>query len=129
MANLSEHEIQRRESLEELISLGIDPYPAESFEVNTTSKNILQHYSESIDDDGWKQVSIAGRLMSKRIMGNASFAVLQDSEGRIQLYISRDELCPGEDKPYYNSDKKISLTNKGKLLADRIILELMEHEG
>ncbi len=103
MANLSEHEIQRRESLEELISLGIDPYPAESFEVNTTSKNILQHYSESIDDDGWKQVSIAGRLMSKRIMGNASFAVLQDSEGRIQLYISRDELCPGEDKSYYNS--------------------------
>ncbi|MBA2423624.1 MAG: lysine--tRNA ligase [Chitinophagales bacterium] len=103
MTNLSEHEVQRRQALQELISLGIEPYPAETFEVNNLSKNILTNYSDSVQDERWKHISIAGRLMSKRIMGSASFAVLQDSEGKIQLYISRDELCPGDDKSLYNA--------------------------
>lgn len=103
MANLSEHEIQRRQALEELINLGIDPFPAEGFTVNNTSGNILQHFSANPEKEEWKQVSIAGRLVGKRIMGSASFAVLQDADGRIQLYISRDELCKGEDKTAYNT--------------------------
>ncbi len=84
MTNLSEHEVQRRQALHELISLGIEPYPAETFEINNLSKNILTNYSDSVQDERWKHISIAGRLMSKRIMGSASFAVLQDSEGKIQ---------------------------------------------
>ncbi len=102
MTHLSEHEIQRRQALEELISMGIDPYPAEEFPVNNTSSAILGKYLSSTDAPEWKEISIAGRLISKRIMGNASFAVLQDGTGRIQLYINRDELCPGDDKSHYN---------------------------
>lgn len=102
MSHLSEHEVQRRQALEELISLGIDPYPAEDFQVNTTSVSILSGYPAAVDLPAWKQVSIAGRIVSKRIMGNASFAVLQDSVGKIQLYLNRDELCEGDDKSLYN---------------------------
>jgi lysyl-tRNA synthetase class 2 len=102
MTHLSEHEIQRRQALEELISMGIDPYPAEGFMVNSSSAAILGNYLNSTDALEWKEISIAGRLVSKRIMGNASFAVLQDGVGRIQLYITRDELCAGDDKSYYN---------------------------
>ena len=102
MTHLSEHEIQRRQALEELISMGIDPYPAEGFMVNSSSSAILGNYLNSTDAPEWKEISIAGRLVSKRIMGNASFAVLQDGAGRIQLYITRDELCAGDDKSHYN---------------------------
>ena len=95
---LSEQEIVRRESLQKLRDLGIDPYPAARFDVDATSKQIKKNYKE-----GKKQnVVIAGRLMSRRIMGKASFAELQDTDGRIQLYVNRDEICQGEDKIMYN---------------------------
>ncbi len=97
---LSEQEIERRASLEGLKNLGIDAYPAEMFEVNVTAKDIKANYDASKLD--YKNVSIAGRLMSRRIMGKASFAELQDSTGRIQIYLNRDEICPGEDKALYN---------------------------
>jgi lysyl-tRNA synthetase, class II len=97
---LSEQELIRRQSLQELIKLGINPYPAELFEVNTSAHDIHTHYpNQKID---YKDVSIAGRIMSRRVMGNASFAELQDETGRIQVYFRRDELCPGEDKTLYN---------------------------
>src|SRR6187402_802079 len=98
---LSEQEIIRRQSLQELQKLGINPYPAELFEVNTSAADIHEHYSNQKIE--FKDVSIAGRLMSRRIMGNASFAELQDETGRIQLYFRRDDLCPGEDKTFYNT--------------------------
>ena len=98
---LSEQEIVRRESLQKLQELGIDPYPAELFEINVTAKGIKKNYElRKID---YKNISIAGRLMSRRIMGKAAFAELQDSTGRIQLYFNRDEVCPGEDKIMYNT--------------------------
>lgn len=97
---LSEQEIERRQSLEGLKNLGIDAYPAEMFEVNVTAKDIKANYDANKLD--YKNVSIAGRLMSRRIMGKASFAELQDSTGRIQIYLNRDEICPGEDKALYN---------------------------
>lgn len=97
---LSEQEIVRRESLQKLQDLGIDPYPAELFEVNVTSKGIKKNYEVRKLD--YKNISIAGRLMSRRVMGKAAFAELQDSTGRIQLYFNRDEVCPGEDKTMYN---------------------------
>jgi len=95
---LSEQEIVRRESLQKLRDLGIDPYPAARFDVNSTSKKIKENYKESEE----LEVVIAGRLMSRRIMGKASFAELQDTDGRIQLYVNRDEICEGEDKTMYN---------------------------
>lgn len=93
---LSEQEIIRREKLSKLQELGVNPYPANLFPVNYTSKQIKNDFEES------KQVIVSGRLMSSRIQGKASFATIQDSEGKIQLYINRDELCPGEDKTLYN---------------------------
>ncbi|NND62749.1 MAG: lysine--tRNA ligase [Flavobacteriaceae bacterium] len=93
---LSEQEIVRREKLAQLRSLGIDPYPPELFPVDHTSEQIKQNFSEG------KKVKIAGRLMSRRIQGKASFAELQDSDGRIQIYFNRDEICPGDDKTLYN---------------------------
>ncbi len=98
---LSEQEMQRREALNALYKLGIDPYPAEAFEVNVTTKDIREHYER--DKINYKNISIAGRMMSRRIMGSASFFELQDATGRIQVYITRDELCPGEDKTLYNT--------------------------
>lgn len=95
--HLSEQEQVRRESLAKLRELGIDPYPAALFPVNTISKDIKENFEEG------KEVIVAGRMMARRIMGKASFAELQDSEGRIQLYINRDELCEGEDKTLYNT--------------------------
>jgi lysyl-tRNA synthetase, class II len=98
---LSEQELIRRQSLQELIKLGINPYPAELFEVNTSAQDIHTHYpNQKIE---FKDVSIAGRIMSRRVMGNASFAELQDESGRIQVYFRRDDLCPGEDKTLYNT--------------------------
>ena len=96
---LSEQEKVRRESLQKLRELGIEPYPAEMFDVNTTSKQIKDSYKDGDELD----VIIAGRLMSRRIMGKASFAELQDAAGRIQLYVNRDEICEGENKTMYNT--------------------------
>ena len=96
---LSEQEIVRRNSLAELRNLGIDPYPAEEYVVTGHTKEIKENFK---DDAEPREVSVAGRIMSRRIMGKASFMELQDSEGRIQVYISRDDLCPGEDKEAYN---------------------------
>ena len=93
---LSEQEVVRREKLAKLRDLGINPYPADLFPVNSNSKEIKQNFAEE------KQVIIAGRLMSRRIQGKASFAELQDSEGRVQVYFNRDEICLGEDKNLYN---------------------------
>ncbi len=93
---LSEQEQVRREKLTQLRNLGINPYPANLFPVNTMTTDIKKQFEEG------KKVVIAGRLMSRRIQGKASFAELQDSEGRIQVYFNRDELCPGEDKLLYN---------------------------
>lgn len=98
---LSEQELLRRQKREQLMALGIDPYPAELFEVNVTTAEIAQNYERNKLD--YKNISIAGRLMSFRIMGSASFAELQDSSGRIQLYFRRDDLCPNEDKTLYNT--------------------------
>ncbi|WP_236973577.1 lysine--tRNA ligase [Membranihabitans maritimus] len=98
---LTEQEKIRRQALEDIRSLGIDPYPAAAFEVNTTAKNILENFSEENKDD-FKEVSLTGRLMTKRVMGKASFAVLKDATGKIQLYVNRDEIAPGEDKTLYN---------------------------
>jgi lysyl-tRNA synthetase class 2 len=98
---LSEQELIRRQSLQELLKLGINPYPADLFEVNASAADILHNYpNQKID---YKNISIAGRIMSRRIMGNASFAELQDETGRIQLYFRRDDICPGEDKTMYNT--------------------------
>ena len=96
---LSEQEIVRRESLQKLLDLGIKPYPSELFDVTTNSKEIKDKYNDSNDFE----VSIAGRIMSRRVMGKASFAELQDSEGKIQIYVNRDEMCRGEDKTMYNT--------------------------
>ncbi|WP_435412402.1 lysine--tRNA ligase [Psychroserpens mesophilus] len=93
---LSEHEIVRREKLAKIKALGINPYPADLFPVNHTSKQVKDTFEEG------KKVIIAGRLMSRRIQGNASFAELQDSAGRIQVYFNRDEICSGDDKSKYN---------------------------
>ena len=93
---LSEQELVRREKLTQLRNLGIDPYPPELYPVDHTSASIKEDFTEN------KKVVIAGRLMRKKVQGKAAFGELQDSEGRIQVYFNRDELCPGEDKSMYN---------------------------
>jgi lysyl-tRNA synthetase class 2 len=98
---LNDQEQLRRKALDELYSLGINPYPAELFEFNTTSKYVLDNFER--DPSALTNLSIAGRIMSRRIMGNASFVELQDSHGRIQLYFRRDDICPGDDKTLYNT--------------------------
>jgi len=98
---LSEQEILRREALIELRKLGIDPYPAEAYEVNVSAKDIHNNYER--DKTNYKDISLAGRIMTRRIMGNASFAEIQDSTGRMQIYLKRDEICPTEDKTLYNT--------------------------
>ena len=98
---LNDQQLQRRKSLEELRNLGIDPYPAAEYEVNANAAEIKQNYSN--DKLHYKNVSLAGRLMRRRIMGKASFATLQDSTGQIQIYVNRDEICPDEDKTMYNT--------------------------
>ncbi len=96
---LSEQEIQRRNSLEELRNLGINPYPAAEYEVTAYSDDIKDNFNE----DKKREVCIAGRLMGRRVMGKASFAELMDSKGRIQVYVTRDDVCPGDDKTLYNT--------------------------
>ena len=100
LLELSEQEIIRRNSLNELRAMGIEPYPAAEYVTNAFSTDIKQEFK---DEDEPRMVSIAGRMMSRRVMGKASFIELQDSKGRIQVYITRDDLCPGEDKEMYNS--------------------------
>ena len=95
---LSEQEIGRRQSLQELREMGINPYPAAEFPTNAYSTDITEQFKE----DEQREVVIAGRMMGRRVMGKASFAELQDSKGRIQVYITRDDICPGEDKDLYN---------------------------
>ncbi len=101
LVELSEQEIVRRKSLEELKKLGINPYPAEKFDVNVNTKQIKEEYNEN--NNKFTDVSIAGRIMSRRIMGKASFFELQDQEGKIQVYINRDIICPDDDKTLYNT--------------------------
>ncbi|WP_374949253.1 lysine--tRNA ligase [Mucilaginibacter sp.] len=98
---LSEQEIIRRESLQKLRELGINPYPAEAYDVNAWAQDINDNFKAN--PDKYKQVTIAGRIMTRRIMGSASFAELQDSTGRVQIYIKRDDICPDEDKTLYNT--------------------------
>lgn len=100
MHHLSEQEQVRRENLQKLIEAGIEAYPSSTFEINASSLEIKSNFKAG--DTTYQSVSLAGRLMSKRIMGKASFGELQDSTGRIQIYISRDEICPDEDKTLYN---------------------------
>ncbi|MCD7976744.1 MAG: lysine--tRNA ligase [Tannerellaceae bacterium] len=100
LLELSEQEIIRRNSLEQMRQLGIDPYPAAEYVTNAYSTEIKQNFK---DDEAPRTVRVAGRIMSRRIMGKASFMELQDTEGRIQVYISRDDLCPGEEKELYNT--------------------------
>src|SRR5687767_5753836 len=98
---LSEQEQVRREKLAEMIMMGIDPYPAPLYPVNTNTAIIKGQFNESIKEQ-FSDICLAGRVMSVRDMGKANFAVIQDSTGRIQLYIRRDDICPGEDKSFYD---------------------------
>jgi len=98
---LSEQEVTRRHKLEEIKKLGIDPYPAEEFLVNANATDIKENYER--DKLNYKDISLAGRIMSVRDMGKAAFAELQDASGRIQIYVRRDDICPGEDKSLYDT--------------------------
>ena len=97
---LSEQEIIRRNSLNELREMGIDPYPAAEYKVNALSTDILAEFKDDAEEQ--QKVIIAGRIMSRRIMGKASFIELQDTNGRIQVYITRDDICPEDNKDLYN---------------------------
>ena len=101
MQQLSEQEIQRRQQREQLLSLNINPYPSETYEVSHYSAEIKEGFDAN--PEHYKQVTLAGRLMRHKVQGSASFAEIQDQEGRIQLYFRRDDLCPGEDKSLYNT--------------------------
>ena len=107
--SLSEQEEQRRKSREEIIDLGIDPYPSETFDINTSSQEIKDNFDEK--KKNFQDVSISGRIMSRRVMGSASFAEIQDSKGKIQIYVRRDDICEGDDKTLYNTifKKKLDL--------------------
>ena len=107
--SLSEQEEQRRKSREEIIDLGIDPYPSETFDINTNSQEIKDDFDEK--KKNFQDVSISGRIMSRRVMGSASFAEIQDSKGKIQIYVRRDDICEGDDKTLYNTifKKKLDL--------------------
>jgi len=110
---VTEQEKIRREKLEELKKLGINPYPAELFPVNNFSSKLIEDFDEN------QEVIIAGRIMSRRIQGNASFAEIQDSKGRIQIYFNRDEICKSEDKTKYNIVYK-KLLDIGDILGLRV---------
>lgn len=99
--HISEQEHIRRQALQELEKLGVDPYPAAEFPVDTTAREILSGYDD--EKKNFQEVTLAGRIMSRRIMGAASFMVIQDYSGRIQVYLKRDDICPGEDKTLYNT--------------------------
>lgn len=101
LSDLSEQEVIRRKALDEIRQLGKDPYPAEAFPVNVSTEEIRKNYSP--EKQNYQDVSLAGRLMGKRIMGSASFTEIQDEKGRIQIYIKRDDICPGNDNTLYNT--------------------------
>jgi lysyl-tRNA synthetase class 2 len=113
MQELSEQEIVRREALQKLIGLGIDPYPAAEFPVNILAQDAKEQFAEGKE---LKDVVLAGRMMSSRVMGKASFAELQDASGRIQIYITRDDICPSEDKTLYNEVFK-KLLDRGDFIG------------
>jgi lysyl-tRNA synthetase class 2 len=113
MQELSEQEIVRREALQKLIDLGIDPYPAAEFPVNILANEVKEKFAAG---EELKEVVLAGRMMSSRVMGKASFAELQDASGRIQIYIARDEICPEEDKTLYNEVFK-KLLDRGDFIG------------
>ncbi len=113
---LSDQEKYRREAMQELLNLGIDPFPAETFDVTTDTQTILSRFPE--DQTLFQDIRIAGRIMNRRIMGAASFVEIQDAHGRIQLYLKRDDLCPGEDKTLYNTVFK-RLTDIGDIIGIR----------
>ena len=123
---LTEQEIQRRNTLNDLRAAGIDPYPAAEYKVSHRADALNGGFEENPESEEWQEVQVAGRLMTKRIMGKASFAVIQDSEGRIQLYFNRDVLCPDEDKDLYNNVFKKMLDNgdfigvKGKVFKTQM---------
>ena len=100
MHHLSEQEIIRRESLKALQKMEINPYPAESFNVNITCEEIIEGFEKN--PDAFQNIQIAGRIMSRRIMGAAAFAEIKDHTGRIQIYVKRDDICPEDDKSLYN---------------------------
>ena len=102
MSKLSEQELIRRSNLDKIRELGINPFPNEEYPINTTAKEIKSSFNAENSSE-YSDISLAGRLMMKRIMGKASFAELQDSSGRIQIYVNRDEVCPGDDKTLYNT--------------------------
>jgi len=114
--SLGEQEQVRRKALDELITLGINPYPPEMFQVNVNAKDIHDNYERKKID--YKNISIAGRIVIRRIMGKASFMEIQDSTGRIQVYVNRDELCPDEDKTFYNTVFK-RLLDMGDIIGIR----------
>ena len=114
---LSEQEIQRRANLEGLKELGISAYPAAEYPTDAFSTEIISSYN---DDAPQRNVVIAGRMMSRRVMGKASFMELQDSKGRIQVYVNRDAICPGEDKTMYNTVFK-RLLDIGQWLRRRTV--------
>jgi lysyl-tRNA synthetase class 2 len=99
--SLSEQEIIRRKALDEIRKLGVDPYPAAEYPVNAWAADVLENYSP--EKNNYTEVCLAGRIMTRRIMGSASFAEIMDSTGRIQVYLRRDDICPGEDKTLYNT--------------------------
>ena len=108
---LSEQEIIRRNSMNELRAMGIEPYPAAEYVTNAFSTDIKAEFN---DDAEPRQVSVAGRIMSRRIMGKASFIELQDSKGRIQVYITRDDICPDEDKEMYRLHSRLRSFSTGR---------------
>ena len=101
MAKYTDQELIRRNALKEIQALGIDPYPANTFSINTTTEKIKINYSKKKNNT--QNISIAGRIMSRRIMGKASFVSLKDEKGEIQLYLNRDEICPNDNKEMYNT--------------------------
>ncbi len=116
VSNFSEQELIRREKLKELRHLGIDPFPAPLYPVNTSASYIKEHYKGEENKSDFATVCLAGRIMSIRDMGKAAFAVLQDSTGKIQFYLKRDEICPGEDKTFYDKVWK-HLTDIGDIVG------------
>ena len=116
--NLNEQEQFRRDALGKLRELGIEPYPAALYPVNTNAAEIKEKYDA--EKGNFQDVCIAGRIMSRRIMGAASFGEIQDESGRIQVYINRDEICPGEDKTMYNTVFKKLLDIENKLMVIKV---------
>ncbi|MEM0999090.1 MAG: lysine--tRNA ligase [Bacteroidota bacterium] len=112
---LNDQEIQRRKEMQQLRNMGMEPYPAEEFPVTHYAEDILQNFSEATAEQ-YQEVCLAGRVVTKRIMGKASFAVLQDTSGKLQVYVNRDEICPEEDKTLYNTVFK-KLTSLGDFIG------------